>query len=359
MATRVLLLVGTRKGAFIAESDAARAAWTLRGPLCEGWPVHDMSVDPASGAIYAAAGSPWYGPAVWRSDDLGETWTHSSAGLTYGDDGPAIPTVWNVTAAHGAVFAGVEPAGLFRSDDDGATWTHVTGLTEHPSRPEWQPGNGGLILHTIVPHATDPRRMWVGISAVGTFETRDGGATWETRNRGVRADFVPDPYAGVRPVRPQARRGGRRARDALPAEPLRRLPLRRRRRDLDRDHGRACPPSSASRWSPIRATPPRPGSSRSTPPTGAASCPTPPPPSGGPATAARAGSGCPPGSPRSTPTSASCARRWPSTASTRWASRSGRATASSGRAPTKEPTWSLVAAHLPDIWSVEAHVVEG
>ena len=163
------------------------------GPLCEGWPVHDMSVDAASGAIYAAAGSPWYGPAVWRSDDLGETWTHSSAGLTYGDGGPAIPTVWNVTAAHGAVFAGVEPAGLFRSDDGGATWSHVAGLTEHPSRPEWQPGNGGLILHTIVPHATDPRRMWVGISAVGTFETRDGGATWETRNRGVRADFVPDP----------------------------------------------------------------------------------------------------------------------------------------------------------------------
>jgi photosystem II stability/assembly factor-like uncharacterized protein len=193
MATRVLLLVGTRKGAFIAESDAARAAWTLRGPMCEGWPVHDVSVDAASGLIYAAAGSPWYGPAVWRSEDLGVTWTHASAGLTYGDDGPAIPTVWSVTAARGSVFAGVEPAGLFRSDDGGATWSHVAGLTEHPSRPAWQPGNGGLILHTIVPHASDPRRMWVGISAVGTFETRDGGATWETRNRGVRADFMPDP----------------------------------------------------------------------------------------------------------------------------------------------------------------------
>ena len=153
MAIRVLLLVGTRKGAFIAESDAERRTWTLRGPLCEGWPVHDLSVDPASGAIYAAAGSPWYGPAVWRSDDLGSTWTHSSAGLTYGDGGPAIPTVWNVTAAHGAVFAGVEPAGLFRSDDGGATWSHVAGLTEHPTRSAWEPGNGGLILHTIVPHA--------------------------------------------------------------------------------------------------------------------------------------------------------------------------------------------------------------
>jgi photosystem II stability/assembly factor-like uncharacterized protein len=193
MATRVLLLVGTRKGVFIAESDAARSAWTRRGPLCEGWPVHDVSVDAADGALYAAAGSPWYGPAVWRSDDLGETWTHSSTGLSYGDDGPAIPTAWNVTAAHGSVYAGVEPAGLFRSDDRGATWQHVAGLRDHPSRPGWQPGNGGLILHTIVPHANDPRRMWVAISAVGTFETRDGGATWEPRNRGVRADFVPGP----------------------------------------------------------------------------------------------------------------------------------------------------------------------
>lgn len=193
MASRVLLLVGTRKGAFIAESDGERRAWTLRGPYCEGWPVHDVSVDAATGALYAAAGSPWYGAAVWRSADLGATWTHSSAGLTYGDDGPAIPSAWNVTAAHGVVYAGVEPAGLFRSADGGTTWEHVAGLTNHPTRPEWQPGNGGLILHTIVPHATDPRRMWVGISAVGTFETHDGGTTWETRNRGVRADFVPGP----------------------------------------------------------------------------------------------------------------------------------------------------------------------
>lgn len=193
MAPRVLLLIGTRKGAFIAESDAARATWSLRGPSCEGWPVHDMSVDPATGAIYAAAGSPWYGPAIWRSDDLGATWTHSSAGLTYGDDGPAIPAAWNVTAAHGTVYAGVEPAGLFRSGDGGATWEHVAGLTNHPTRPSWQPGNGGLILHTIVPHPSDPQRLWVGISAVGTFETRDGGETWTPRNAGVRADFMPGP----------------------------------------------------------------------------------------------------------------------------------------------------------------------
>jgi photosystem II stability/assembly factor-like uncharacterized protein len=193
MSTRVALLIGTRKGVFIAESDSRRQGWALRGPLCEGWPMHDLSVDPASGAILAAGGSPWYGPAIWRSDDLGGSWTHSSEGLTYGDDGPPIPTMWNVTAAHGVIWAGAEPAGLFRSDDGGATWAHVAGLRDHPSRPEWVAGNGGLILHTIVPHPTDPSRMWVGISSVGTFETRDGGATWATRNRGVRADFYPGP----------------------------------------------------------------------------------------------------------------------------------------------------------------------
>lgn len=194
MSERCVLLVGTRKGAFVLEGDAGRRDWQMRGPLCEGWPIHDMTIDPVSSSLYAGGGSPWYGPAVWRSDDLGETWSHSSDGLTYGDDGPKITTVWSVTPGDGAIYAGVEPAGLFRSRDGGTSWEHVAGLTNHPSRPQWQPGNGGLCLHTIVPHPADPDRMWVGISAVGTFETRDGGATWATRNRGVRADFMPDRF---------------------------------------------------------------------------------------------------------------------------------------------------------------------
>ena len=194
--TDVQLLVGTPKGAFILDSDQDRRDWAVRGPLCEGWPIHDLIIEPSSGAILAAGGSPWYGPAVWRSEDGGTTWTHSSEGLTYGEGEGVEPvaTVWSLaTGPDGTLFAGVEPAGLFRSSDGGATWSHVEGLTNHPTRPTWGPGAGGLILHTIVPHPTDPQRMWVGISAVGVFETRDGGASWEPRNKGVRADFVPGP----------------------------------------------------------------------------------------------------------------------------------------------------------------------
>ena len=242
--TTIQLLVGTTKGAFILDGDERRGDWSVRGPLCEGWPIHDLIVEPGTGAILAAGGSPWYGPAVWRSEDGGTTWTHSSEGLTYGgddaaeaasaggdgpDDGGAgdgtggdgagevagagdgagevardgagdgpprrsVTTVWSLaTGPNGMLYAGVEPAGLFRSADGGRTWSHVEGLTNHPTRPTWGPGAGGLILHTIVPHPTDARRMWVGISAVGVFETRDGGTTWEPRNRGVRADFVPGP----------------------------------------------------------------------------------------------------------------------------------------------------------------------
>ena len=190
---RVLLMVGTKKGAFLLDGDGERRDWAVRGPYCNGFEVRDITYDPSDGSIYAAAASPWFGPAVFRSPDLGATWTHSSAGLTYGDDGPNLTRVWNVTPAHGAVYAGVEPAGLFRSDDQGATWHEVAGLRAHPSQPEWVPGNGGLICHTIVAHPSDPSHLWVGISSVGVFETVDGGATWATRNKGVRADFYPGP----------------------------------------------------------------------------------------------------------------------------------------------------------------------
>ena len=193
MTKRVLLLVGTKKGAFILESGPDRRDWSLRGPMCEGWPIHDLIVEPGTGAILAAGGSPWYGGAVWRSEDLGATWTHSSTGLTYGDDGPALQSVWSLAATDSSLYAGVEPAGLFRSRDRGSTWAHVE-VSPITDTADLAGGAGGLILHTIVPHPTDPNHLWVGISAVGVFESTDGGATWEPRNRGVRADFMPDPH---------------------------------------------------------------------------------------------------------------------------------------------------------------------
>lgn len=191
MAKRLLILVGTKKGAFILESDAARTSWALRGPFCETWPMNHVIGDPATGTIYGGGGNEWFGPAVWKSTDLGESWTHSSDGLAYpaGDD--PIKSVWSVAQGPGGLYAGVEPAGLFRSEDAGKSWRHVAGLRNHPSRPKWQPGGGGLILHSLVPHPTDASRLWVGISAAGVFHTADGGETWETRNRGTRADFLP------------------------------------------------------------------------------------------------------------------------------------------------------------------------
>ena len=158
--SEVQLLVGTQKGAFILDSDADRRDWSVRGPLCEGWPIHDLIVEPATGAILAAGGSPWYGPAVWRSEDDG-------ADLDALVRGPDLrrrtarrrsPTIWSLaTGPDGTLYAGVEPAGpLPQRRTAGATWTHVEGLTNHPTRPTWQPGAGGLILHTIIPHPTDP-----------------------------------------------------------------------------------------------------------------------------------------------------------------------------------------------------------
>jgi photosystem II stability/assembly factor-like uncharacterized protein len=192
MAKKVLVLIGTKKGAFILESDAARRSWDLRGPFCETWPIQHIVADPATGRIFGAGGNPWFGPAVWRSDDFGATWTHSSEGLAYAAGEQPVKAVWSLAAGHGRLYAGVEPAGLFRSDDGGKSWSHIEGLQKHPSRPEWNEGGAGLILHSLVLHPEDERQIWVGISAAGVFHTADGGETWEARNRGTRADFMPE-----------------------------------------------------------------------------------------------------------------------------------------------------------------------
>ena len=192
MAKKVLVLLGTKKGAFILESDAERRSWHLRGPFCETWPMNHVIADSDTGTIYGGGGNEWFGPAVWTSIDLGASWTHSSQGLAYPTGEQPIKTVWSLAPCGGRLYAGVEPAGLFVSDDGGRSWAHVPGLRDHPSRPDWQPGGGGLILHSLVPHPRDEKQIWVGISAGGVFYTADGGETWEARNRGTRADFLPD-----------------------------------------------------------------------------------------------------------------------------------------------------------------------
>ena len=189
MTRRVLILLGTSKGAFFMEGSADRTTWELRGPFCDTLPINHVIADP-SGTIYCGGGNRWTGPYVWRTDDLGRSWTQSSAGLTYG--GESVKAVWSLARSGRSLYAGVEPAGLFRSDDDGQTWEHVAALRDHPSRPEWQPGGGGLILHSILVHPDDHRRLWVAISAAGVFYTEDEGQSWEPRNRGTRADFNPE-----------------------------------------------------------------------------------------------------------------------------------------------------------------------
>jgi len=195
MSQRLLLLIGTKKGAFIAESDPRRGSWTLAGPFCEAWPINHVVGDPDTGTIYAGGGNEWFGPAVWKTSDQGATWTHSSQGLAYEEGATPIKTVWSLASRNGTLFAGVEPAGLFRSADAGGSFSEYPALRNHPTRGDWNiSGAGGTMLHHIVPHPQDEDRIWVGISAAGVFATEDGGASWEPRNRGTRNDYSPDKY---------------------------------------------------------------------------------------------------------------------------------------------------------------------
>jgi len=182
MAKKLLILVGSKKGAFILEGNTQRQSWDLRGPFCEAWPINHVIADPADGTIYAAGGNEWFGAAIWKSSDLGASWSHSSEGLAYAAGEDPIKSAWCLAPGADCLYAGVEPAGLFRSGDGGQAWQHVAGLRDHPSRQEWQPGGGGLILHSLVLHPSDEQQLWVAISAAGVFHTSDGGETWEPRN---------------------------------------------------------------------------------------------------------------------------------------------------------------------------------
>jgi len=230
----VRVLVGTRKGAFILAADGKRQRWDVRGPFFAGWEIYHVkgsSADPDR--LYASQSSGWFGQVIQRSGNGGATWEAPGGGIKQSADGmpqgesnkfaydTAPPTgkpltthqwydgtqhpwefkrVWHLEPSLSdpdVVYAGVEDAALFRSSDGGTTWQELTGLRGHGSGPQWQPGAGGMCLHTILLDPGEPRRMFVAISAAGAFKTEDAGATWRPINRGLQSKFLPNPTAEV------------------------------------------------------------------------------------------------------------------------------------------------------------------
>jgi len=211
--TAVRLLIGTQKGAFTATADATRREWTLAGPLFRGWEVYHIAGSPADpDRLYASQSTGWFGQIVQRSDDGGSTWRPVSNDFSYDGepgthqwyDGTPHPwefaRVWHLEpslADPDTVLAGVEDAALFRTTDGGGSWHELSGLRTHRSSPSWMPGAGGMAVHTILVHPSDPGRMHVAISAAGVFRTDDGGATWTPANRGLRSQGIPNEDAEV------------------------------------------------------------------------------------------------------------------------------------------------------------------
>jgi len=194
---RTLLLIGTRKGLFVAWSEDGRASWRV-GPIrCRMSAIHGLTIDLRRGIrLFATGDSPHWGPTFLVSEDLGETWTEPDVAPVRFPDftWTALKRVWRVEPASptepDVLYAGAEPAALFRSEDGGASFALVRGLWDHPHRPRWEPVNAGLFLHTIVTDR-DPRRLLVAMSAGGVYRTVDGGESWVPRNRGLQLDGVP------------------------------------------------------------------------------------------------------------------------------------------------------------------------
>lgn len=219
----LVLLIGTVKGVFLYHSDARRAEWRLTGPHLGGWEIFSVCGDSAGGRILVGTVHHSTGPTIRISRDLGATWAgvpHDPKlpDTTGGGVKAELKHIWQIVPGHpstpGTWYAGVDDAALFVSRDDAQTWTELTGLTNHPTRPRWVPGFGGLCLHSIVVDRENPRRLWVGISAVGVFRTEDGGETWKLCNHGlpnVAPDFIKDDEMGrcvhklvADPTRPNA-----------------------------------------------------------------------------------------------------------------------------------------------------------
>ena len=211
--SRVRVLVGTRKGAFVLGSDGKRKRWKVSGPHFGGWEIYHVKGSPADpNRLYASPSHGWFGQTIQRSSDGGETWEAVGNSFVYDGvpgthqwyDGTPHPwefkRVWHLEPSltdPDTVYAGVEDAALFRSVDGGQTFAELPGLRGHGSGSSWQPGAGGLCLHTILLDPVDPQRIIVAISAAGAFRTDDGGATWRPINRGLRSEYIPDPNAEV------------------------------------------------------------------------------------------------------------------------------------------------------------------
>jgi len=200
----VTVLVGTTKGAFLLDGGKDRTGWHVRGPFCEGWPINHVVGDAESGTIWAGGGSEWNGAGIWRSADQGESWQvarltrgttddwaesdpdfaamigYETVDLPFGSD---FQQIWSIGIGEGVLYAGTKPASLLQSRDGGENWTLVEGLSNHPSAGSWTPGAAGLVLHTILTDRERPSHLWCGISAAGVFASKDGGETWERRNR--------------------------------------------------------------------------------------------------------------------------------------------------------------------------------
>jgi photosystem II stability/assembly factor-like uncharacterized protein len=211
--TDVRVLVGTRKGAFVLTADGARSDWEVAGPFFGGWEMYHLKGSPAApDRIYASQSTGWFGQLIQRSDDGGTTWNPVGKEFIYDGvtgthqwyDGTPHPwefaRVWHLEPSltdPDVVYAGVEDAALFRSADGGMSWDELPGLRGHGSGPQWQPGAGGMCLHTILLHPTDPLRMVVAISAAGAFRTDDGGTSWRPINQGLQSEGIPDSKAEV------------------------------------------------------------------------------------------------------------------------------------------------------------------
>jgi hypothetical protein len=209
----VRVLVGTRKGAFVLTSDGKREQWKVSGPHFAGWEIYHLKGSSAEpNRLYASQSSGWFGQQIQRSDDGGTTWEPVGNEFVYDGvpgthqwyDGTQHPwkfaRVWHLEPSPtdpDTVYAGVEDAALFRSADGGQTWAELSGLRGHTSGPSWQPGAGGMCLHTIVLDPGNHERIFIAISAAGAVRTDDAGKTWRPINRGLQSVGIPDPNAEV------------------------------------------------------------------------------------------------------------------------------------------------------------------